>query len=160
MNVAIIVAAGQGTRMGTARPKQFLELAGVPVLVHTLRRLGQAATIAAYVVVAPPAETSELLTLAARYELRKLAHVVAGGATRTESVPRGRQAVRAATAQIVAVHDGVRPFVTPTEIDETVRAAERTGAALLVAPVVDTIKEIESGQVARSLAPPSLRPAM
>src|ERR1041384_8858200 len=100
MNVAIIVAAGQGTRMGTARPKQFLELAGVPVLVHTLRRLGQAATIAAYVVVAPPAETSELLTLAARYELRKLAHVVAGGAARTESGAGGLPAGRAGAGPV------------------------------------------------------------
>ena len=160
MNVAIIVAAGQGTRMGGARAKQFLELAGVPVIVHTLRRFEQCASIAAYIVVLPAAETRNFLPLVEHYKLRKLTRIVAGGATRTESVARGLQAVQAATAGIIGVHDGVRPFVTPAEIDQTVRAAETSGAAILVAPIVDTIKEIDDDQITRTLPRAQLRRAL
>ncbi len=151
MNVAIIVAAGQGTRMGGERAKQFLAFAGAPVIVHTLRRFEQSATIAACIIVLPAAETHEFQTKIESYGLRKRAHVVAGGATRTESVARGLAAVGNAAVEIIAVHDGVRPFVTAAEIDRTVRAAERDGAALLVAPVVDTIKELNAGHVTRTL---------
>ncbi|HYX42792.1 MAG TPA: 2-C-methyl-D-erythritol 4-phosphate cytidylyltransferase [Pyrinomonadaceae bacterium] len=160
MNVAIIVAAGQGARMGGGRAKQFLELAGVPVIVHTLRRFEQCATIDAYVVVLPTTETSGFLTIAEHYKLRKLTRLVAGGTTRTESVARGLQAVQAATAGIIAVHDGVRPFVTPAEIDRTVRAAETSGAAILVAPIVDTIKETHDDQITRTLPREQLRRAL
>ena len=151
MNVAIIAAAGQGTRLGGKRAKQFQELGGIPVIIHTLRRFERSATIADVIVVLPSSETSSFLALASRYELRKLARVVAGGESRTESIWRGLQAIRATTAEIVAVHDGVRPFVSPEEIDRTVRAAEETGAAILAAPATDTIKEVEGGRVRRTL---------
>ena len=160
MNVAIIVAAGQGTRIGGERPKQFLELAGVPVIVHTLRRFEQCATIDACIVVLPALETSSFLTIAEQYKLRKLTRIVAGGATRTESVARGLQTIQSAKAGIIAVHDGVRPFVRPAEIDQTVRAAETSGAAVLVAPVVDTIKEVLGDQLARTLPREQLRRAL
>jgi 2-C-methyl-D-erythritol 4-phosphate cytidylyltransferase len=101
--------------------------------------------------VVPAGEQTELLALAAKYGLRKLSRVVAGGATRTESIWRGLQTVRAATAGIVAVHDGVRPFVTPEEIDRVVLEAESSGAAILASPVVETIKEVKAGRVARTL---------
>src|SRR5436305_2985748 len=138
MNVAIIAAAGQGTRMGGERPKQFLELAGIPVIIHTLKRFEQCAEIQEVIVVLPGEDTANFLSLVGKYGLRKLARVVQGGATRAESVWRGLQSVRAATAEIVAVHDGVRPFVTPEEITQTVLAARESGAAILTAPVVDT----------------------
>ncbi len=153
MNVAIIAAAGQGRRLGGVRAKQFLELAGVPVIIHTLRRFEQCASIHEVVVVLPQAETAGFLALAGKYGLRKLARVVTGGKTRAESVWRGLQAVRAATAGVVAVHDGVRPFVTPEEIARCVREAAASGAAVLAAPVIDTIKEAaeDSRAVARTL---------
>ena len=151
MNIAIIAAAGQGTRAGGGRAKQFREISGTPIIIHTLRRFEQSTTIGEVLVVVPAGEQSELLALAARYGLRKLARVVVGGATRTESIWRGLQTVRAATARVVAVHDGVRPFVTPEEIDRTVEEAARSGAAVLAAPVVDTIKEVEDGRVTRTL---------
>jgi 2-C-methyl-D-erythritol 4-phosphate cytidylyltransferase len=160
MNVAIIAAAGQGKRMGGGRAKQFLELAGTPIIIHTLKRFEQCAAIDEVFVVLPATEAASFLTLAARYGLRKLSRVVAGGQTRAESVWRALQAVRAATARIVAVHDGVRPFVTPEEIARTVAQAEATGAAILTAQAVDTIKEIENGQVRRTLARAALRHAL
>jgi 2-C-methyl-D-erythritol 4-phosphate cytidylyltransferase len=85
---------------------------------------------------------------------------VTGGATRAESVWRGLQAIRPATAEIVAVHDGVRPFVTPDEISRTVEAATAGGAAILTAPATDTIKEVENGEVRRTLARARLRHAL
>jgi 2-C-methyl-D-erythritol 4-phosphate cytidylyltransferase len=160
MNIAIIAAAGQGTRLGGKRAKQFLELAGVPVIVHTLKKFELCAAIQEVVLVLPAAETTSFLEMAGKYALRKLARVVPGGETRGESVWRGLQGVRAATAEIIAVHDGVRPFVTIDEIERTVRAAEMSGAAILTAPVVDTIKEVETEAVARTLERAHLRCAL
>ena len=151
MNVAIIAAAGRGTRMGGERTKQFRELAGIPIIIHTLRRFEQCATIGETVVAVPSDEVGGFLALAARYGLTKLARVVPGGETRAETTRRALQAVRAATAEVIAVHDGVRPFVTPEEIDQVVRAAEADGAAILAAPATDTLKEVEDGCVRRTL---------
>jgi 2-C-methyl-D-erythritol 4-phosphate cytidylyltransferase len=165
MNVAVIVAAGRGTRAGEgAGPKQFRLLAGVPVLIHTLRRFEDCETITRAVAVVPADSAGEFEVSAREYDLKKLARVVAGGATRTESVWKGLQAIDqdddAAAACVVAVHDGVRPFVSPAEIDATVRAAERHGAALLVAPATDTIKEVRAGRVAGTLERAALRRAL
>jgi 2-C-methyl-D-erythritol 4-phosphate cytidylyltransferase len=160
MNVAIIVAAGRGARAGGGQAKQFRALAGVPLIIHTLRRFEQSTTIGEIVVVTPAAETANFLRLAGQYHLAKLTRVVAGGATRTESVWQGLKSVRAATAGIIAVHDGVRPFVTPEEIDRTVRAAEDMGAAVLTAPVIDTIKVIEDGKIIDTPVREKLRRAL
>ena len=151
MNVAIIAAAGRGTRMGGERAKQFLELGGTPIIIHTLRRFEQCATIGEVIVVVPADAVGGFIALAGRHRLGKLARIVPGGQTRTETVWRGLQAMRAATTNIVAVHDGVRPFVTPEEIDRTVRAAEATGAAILAVPATDTIKEVAGGCIRRTL---------
>ncbi|HEX8424564.1 MAG TPA: 2-C-methyl-D-erythritol 4-phosphate cytidylyltransferase [Pyrinomonadaceae bacterium] len=159
MNVAIIVAAGRGTRAGGEGPKQFRALAGVPLLLHTLRQFEECAAVEEIVVVAPVRETNFHLA-ASSYGLRKVARVVEGGATRTESVWRGLQTLDGARTRIVAVHDGVRPFVTPAEIERTIRAAEETGAAVLCAPVIDTIKVIEGERIARTLPRETLRRAL
>jgi len=160
MNVAIIAAAGQGTRMAGKRPKQFLELAGTPILFHTLKAFEQCDVIEEIIVVIPPQESAGFLSLANKFGLRKLARVVPGGTTRAQSVLHGLQAVREATAEIVAVHDGVRPFVTPDEIARTVYAASREGAAILVAAPIDTIKEVRDGSVVKTLKRDELRSAL
>lgn len=160
MNVAIIAAAGQGTRFGTERRKQFIEIANVPVIIHTLKRFDECAEIQEIILVLPAEERSEFLALAGKYNLRKIARVIAGGQTRAESVWRGVHAVRASTARIVAVHDGVRPFVTADEISRTVRAAHETGAAILTAPVIDTIKQVEGDRVVATLERERLRRAL
>ena len=146
--------------MGGKRPKQFLEIAGTPVIIHTLKRFEQCAAIQEVIVVLPAQDAAGFLALAGKYHLRKLARVVPGGRTRAESVWRGLQAVRAATAEIIAVHDGVRPLVTPDEIERTVRAAEQAGAAILTAAVVETIKEVENEQVVRTPERARLRRAL
>src|SRR6266850_3828911 len=160
MNVAIIAAAGQGMRMAGKRPKQFLELAGTPILFHTLKAFEQCDVIQEIIAVIPTQESAGFLSLASKFGLRKLAKVVPGGATRAQSVLHGLQAVREATAEIIAVHDGVRPFVTPDEIKRTVDAANREGAAFLVTAPVDTIKQVKDGTVMKTLRRDELRNAL
>jgi len=160
MNIAIIAAAGTGSRMASDRPKQFLQLAGTPIIFHTLKPFELCDSIHEVIVVLPAEESAEFLAQAGKRGLRKLARVVPGGTTRADSVKRGLQAIRAATAEIVAVHDGVRPFVTVEEIAETIEAAQRDGAAILATPATDTIKLIEGTSVAKTLERSKLRQAL
>jgi 2-C-methyl-D-erythritol 4-phosphate cytidylyltransferase len=160
MNIAIIAAAGSGTRMASDRPKQFLLLAGMPVIFHTLKPFEECENIHEVIVVLPAEESAGFLSLAAKYGLRKLARVVPGGTTRADSVKRGLMSIRSATAEIVAVHDGVRPFVTVDEIDAVVQAAQADGAAILVAPVTDTIKQVEAQRVVKTFDRGGLRRAL
>jgi len=149
MNVAIVVAAGKGTRLGGNRPKQFLELGGIPVIIHTLRQFERCPEINEIVIVLPAGETDAFLSFAHEFGLPKVTRAVAGGETRAQSVQCGLSVI--GEAEIVAVHDGVRPFVTPDEIGKVVSAARATGAAILVAPVTDTIKQIDRGRVTATL---------
>ena len=160
MNIAIIAAAGAGTRMASDRPKQFLLLAGTPVIFHTLKIFEQCDSIDEVIVVLPAEESAGFLSLAGKLGVRKVARVVPGGVTRADSVKRGLMAIRSATAEIVAVHDGVRPFVTVEEIDATVAAAKADGAAILVAPVTDTIKQVGDEVVVETLDRGALRRAL
>lgn len=160
MNIAIIAAAGTGTRMASERPKQFLQLAGIPIIVHTLKAFEQCESIHEIIVVLPADASAEFLDAASKHGLRKVVKVVPGGITRAESVKRGLLAIRAATAEIVAVHDGVRPFVTGEDINNTVHAAEKHEAAILVSRATDTIKQVQDDWVARTLERSDLRHAL
>ncbi len=160
MNVAIIAAAGQGARMAGKRPKQFLELAGVPVIFHTLKAFEQCDAIQEIIVVTAREETGGFLSLADKYKLRKLKAVVPGGVSRAESVRNGLHALEESGVDIVAVHDAVRPFVTADEIARTVQAAKLEGAAILVSVPVDTVKEVKDEAVVRTLHRAGLRNAL
>jgi len=163
MNIAIIAAAGTGSRMAPsahARPKQFLELAGTPIIFHTLKPFELCDSIQEVIVVLPPEASAAFLTQAGKRGLRKLTRVLPGGVTRADSVKRGLMAIRSATVEIVAVHDGVRPFVTVEEIEETVEAARRDGAAILATPVTDTIKVVDNESIVETLARQHLRQAL
>jgi 2-C-methyl-D-erythritol 4-phosphate cytidylyltransferase len=160
MNIAIIAAAGTGSRMASDRPKQFLQLAGSPIIFHTLKPFELCESIQEVIVVLPAEESAAFLALAGKHGLRKLARVVPGGSTRADSVKRGLLSIRPATAEIVAVHDGVRPFVTVEEIDNTVAAAQRDGAAILATPATDTIKLVEGDVVVKTLERRNLRQAL
>ncbi len=158
MNVAIVVAAGSGTRLGGNRPKQFLELGGVPIIIHALRQFERCHAINEIVAVLPAEETAGFLSQAKEFGLEKLSRVVAGGPTRAQSVQRGLAAI--GEAKLVAVHDGVRPFVTSAEIEDVLQAAKTSGAAILVAPVADTIKEVEGDRIVRTVPRNKLRRAL
>jgi 2-C-methyl-D-erythritol 4-phosphate cytidylyltransferase len=158
MNVAIVVAAGKGTRLGGDRPKQFLELGGVPIIVHTLRQFERSREISEVITVLPAEDTAGFQSLAKEFGLTKASRAIAGGATRGQSVRCGLNAI--SDAEIVAVHDGARPFVTPDEIDRVVEAAKSTGAAILTAPVSDTIKRVAGPRVVETLPRAQLRRAL
>jgi len=160
MNTAIIAAAGRGNRMASDRPKQFLLLAGIPIVVHTLRQFEECESIQEIIVVLPAEESAGFLSMVGKFGLRKLGKVVPGGSTRADSVKRGLMSIRAATADIVAVHDGVRPLVSVEEIDRTVASARENGAAILVGPAIDTIKEVNGDSVVRTLNRKQLRRAL
>ena len=158
MNVAILVGGGRGVRFGGDRPKQFLELNGTPIIVHTLRQFELSRQIDQVVVVLPASEITVFQSLADKFDLKKISRVVAGGETRAQSVKSGLAAIE--QAEVVAVHDAVRPLVTHDEIDRVVVAAAESGAAILVAGVSETIKEVENNRVARTVARAHLRRAL
>src|SRR5438105_4182790 len=158
MNVAIVVAAGKGTRLGGDRPKQFLELGGVPVIIHALRQFERSKQISEVITVLPAEETAGFESLAGKFGLTKASRAVAGGATRAQSVRNGLNQI--AGADIVAVHDGVRPFVTADEIDNVVLAAQKTGAAILTAAVADTIKRVDADRIVETIQRATLRRAL
>lgn len=151
INTAIIPAAGIGSRMHTDRAKQMLELGGIPVLVHTLRRFEDAQAIDQIILVLQPNLTSEVLTLLSKYTLKKIARVVGGGAERQDSVYQGLQVIRETNAGIVVVHDAVRPFIRPAEIEQVVQRAETKGAAIMASPAIDTIKQVKQSTIRRTL---------
>jgi 2-C-methyl-D-erythritol 4-phosphate cytidylyltransferase len=126
MAVALIVAAGSGERLGAGRPKAFVVLAGRPMLEWSLDAV-RAAGIEEIVVAAPPDVSLERV------------RVVAGGATRSESV---RAALAAAPpGDEVVVHDAARPLVTPELVTATLAALDEADCAIAAAPVTDTVKE-------------------
>ncbi len=159
MNTAIIVAAGSGSRFGSGQPKQFVEILGKPIIIHTLERFEACPPVDEIVLVlsAPMIEEFEISNF--RSEITKLKKIVAGGATRAESVRNGLNAVDPAS-EIVAVHDGARPLVTSAEIAATIEKARETGAACLVAPVTDTIKTIRGDEISGTLDRDKLRRAL
>ena len=158
MNVAIVVAGGKGVRFGGDRPKQFLEVNGSPIIIHTLRQFERCREIGSVVVVLPAEETAGFQSLIEKFALQKVTRIVAGGATRAQSVKTGLATIE--KAEVVAVHDGVRPLVTPDEIDSVVKAAGESGAAILVAGLADTIKDVRSNRVVNTLPRVNLRRAL
>ncbi len=143
---AVIVAAGSSQRMG-GENKLLLELAGVPVLTHTLAAFEKCAAIRDIVLVCREQDILPYTELARAAGIEKLRTVTRGGDSRTASVLAGISAAPADTV-LVAVHDGARPLVSEAVIAEAVYAAAETGAAAPVVPVKDSIKRIEDGCIA------------
>ncbi|NTV15512.1 MAG: 2-C-methyl-D-erythritol 4-phosphate cytidylyltransferase [Desulfobulbaceae bacterium] len=136
----IIPAGGVGLRMGAACPKQFLALAGVPVLARTVRIFRRLPECHPIVVVAPAAHLEATRAMLARFVPDQAVTVVPGGETRQDSVRAGLAALPP-EVNLVVVHDGVRPLLAPELVRACLAAAAETGAALLAVPVRDTVKE-------------------
>ncbi len=150
--MAVIPAAGSGTRMGFSRPKQFMDLCGKPLLAATLERFQQCDLIDGIVVVVSEQDitycTNEIVK---QYGLSKVATVVAGGQSRQESVRNGIEAVSNSSMRIL-IHDGARPLVTPELIERVIKASWRCRAVIPGIPVKDTLKEIDSrGRVVKTV---------
>ncbi len=149
--VALIVpAGGAGLRLGSTR-KQFRELAGLPVLVHTLRRFDGHEEIDAIYLAAPIDRVEDLREELERFEINKIAAIVPGGATRQESVAAALACV-AGELPIVLVHDAVRPFVSTREISAVIAAVRRYGAAATAIPVADTLRRVDGGLFGETVA--------
>ncbi|NJM52220.1 MAG: 2-C-methyl-D-erythritol 4-phosphate cytidylyltransferase [Blastocatellia bacterium] len=147
-------------RFGSQTPKQFLKLGSKPLIIHTLECFQSCPSINQIILVLPAHQTTGFLQIISQYGITKLTKIVAGGATRAESVWKGFKVIQAIKAKIVAVHDGARPLVTPEEITACIEQAEETGAAILVAPVTDTIKEIKDGKIIQTIDRNKLRRAL
>ncbi len=164
----IIPAAGLGTRMAPVstakdpRPhpsKQFTDLAGTPILVHTLRRFAAMNEISEIWIALRENEISgfrERLRQEFPDLLKKKIELVVGGEHRQQSVEHALNAISAAPDDIVLVHDAVRPLVTSEVIHEVIEAAKRYGAAIAGLPAVDTVKQVErtaEGAIIKSTIP-------
>jgi 2-C-methyl-D-erythritol 4-phosphate cytidylyltransferase len=153
--VVIIPAAGLGTRMASAanaknkKPaasKQFTELAGTPILIHTLRKFASSSEVAEICIALRANEIEGFrrrLEKEAKDVLAKNVLLVEGGEHRQQSVAKAIAAISAAPDDIVLVHDAVRPFVTEENIHDVIDAARKYGAAIAGVPAVDTIKEVQ-----------------
>lgn len=145
----MLVAAGRGERMGAGRPKAFLSLSGRPLLLRAAEAFEATPEVDAIVAVVPAGDQREAHDLLA--PLPKVTAVVAGGATRQDSVRAGLGALPAGFDGIVLVHDAARALIEPSLIAAVVRAAAETGAAIPVLPLVDTIKRVRDGAVQETL---------
>jgi 2-C-methyl-D-erythritol 4-phosphate cytidylyltransferase len=150
---AIIVAAGKGERMGASLPKVFLPLAGMPLLIHTLRNVGRSPIIAKLVLVIASEREALCRELLATYgSFGSPVTLVHGGPARQDSVRFGLAALDQ-ECDIVVIHDAARPFVSAELIHRSVTVAAMVGGALVAVPVRDTIKRVtEAGTVVETVS--------
>jgi 2-C-methyl-D-erythritol 4-phosphate cytidylyltransferase len=142
--LAIIPAGGAGRRMGGGIAKQYLPLAGIPVLVHTLRVFQGSPLVDEIVLAVPEGDIPEVRrAIVESHGLSKVVLVVAGGRERQDSVRNALQQVRTEHG-IILVHDGVRPFITHRLLERVIAAARECGAATVGVPVRDTVKAVDA----------------
>lgn len=139
ISAAIIVAAGQGKRMGGETRKQFLMLEGKEILAHTVERFEQFSKIKEIVLVTGEDDIASVKAMVMNYGWKKIRAVVCGGKERQDSVKCGLQAL-SLTTEIVLIHDGVRPFITEEMINRSIDAAQDFDGCVLGVPAKDTIK--------------------
>lgn len=139
----VIVAGGKGLRMGTDIPKQFLPVGGVPVLMRTINAFHGFDADMDIILVLPSDQQDYWSELCRKYSFCTPHSIADGGETRFHSVRNGL--ALAADEGLIAVHDGVRPFVTAEVIERCFAEAERKKAVIPVVPVVDTVRQITDG---------------
>jgi len=149
--IAILPAAGFGTRMGGESPKQFRLLDGVPLLLFTLRRLAACPSITEFLVATRGDEIEPLGARLAEERLGRPLRVVSGGDTRQESV--GNALAQAPQdAELILVHDAVRPLVTREQVERVIAEARARRAAILGIPAMDTVKEVKRASLPGDVA--------
>ncbi len=137
---AIVLAGGRSTRMGGGPNKQFIELLGKPLVYYSLAAFEQCPAIDAVVLVRRPDYAQQAEQIVREFGFKKVAAFADGGAERQDSVSNGLRACESRT-DIVAVHDGARPLVTPALIESTITSARAFGTGIAATKVVDTLKE-------------------
>lgn len=149
MNVIVIIpAAGLGTRMApagkkTAISKQFFEINGTPILVHTLRVFARNRQVNKIIVALRKTEMQQFQTRLEQERIAEKVELVEGGEHRQDSVANALASLKAALDDVVLVHDAVRPFVDDEIIGNIVHEVEKRGAAIAGLPASDTIKQVE-----------------
>ena len=151
---AVVVAAGSSTRMG--EDKILIPLEEEPVIVHTVRALELAPQITEIVVVTRQDLIVPVAQLCQDYGFEKVRKVVAGGASRLHSVRIGTLELSRGL-ELIAIHDGARPFVPQDVIEQVIRKAGECGAAAPAVPINDTVKEVREGLVERTVDRTMLR---
>lgn len=142
--IAIIPAGGAGKRMGGSIPKQYLSLAGVPILVHTLRVFQNSSLIDEILLVVPEGDIPDVRRdLVQGYHIYKVSLVLHGGRERQDSVGNALAHLRD-EHEVIVIHDGVRPFVTGALVERVVAGAREFGAATVGVPIRDTVKEVDA----------------
>ena len=136
----IIVAGGSGSRMGLVTPKQFLELLGLPILMHTLKKFQQSIDDGEIILALPEKEQNTWQALCEKHHFDVPHQIVNGGDSRFHSVQNALQKVN--EKSIVAIHDGVRPLVSETVINNCIQSAEKIGAAVPTLHIHDSIRKI------------------
>jgi len=149
--VAILPAAGLGTRMGADAPKQFRLLDGAPVVVFTLRRLAACPLIGKFLIATHADEIGPLNQRIAAERLSRPFRVLQGGDTRQESVAKALAEIPPET-EFVLVHDAVRPLVTRDQVERVIGEAKRCRAAILGIPAMDTVKEVKRASLPEDVA--------
>jgi 2-C-methyl-D-erythritol 4-phosphate cytidylyltransferase len=146
MNTALIVAGGSGRRMNQPKRKQYLMLAGKPIIAHTVSAFEKCHHIDAILLVIPaddiPMVRQNVLPILG---LSKPIQLVAGGKHRQDSVYNGLKAIDPA-CRIVVIHDGVRPFVSPAQISACILETEKHGACIMGIPAFDTLKKVQGNR--------------
>lgn len=150
MNIGLIVAAGRGYRVGGPLPKQYLPLAGRPILRHTIEALARHPAIDAVQVLIHPDD--QALYEQAAAGLEKLLAVRFGGKERQDSVRLGLEAIGALKPETVLIHDAVRPFIAPETISAVLAVLARGSAAIVGVPLADTLKRVQDGVVSGTLS--------
>ncbi|MFC4872776.1 2-C-methyl-D-erythritol 4-phosphate cytidylyltransferase [Negadavirga shengliensis] len=138
---AIIVAGGAGTRMGATLPKQYLSLNGLPVLMHTLNVFYRGNPAINLILVLPEKDFDFWKELCGKHLFSVPHSLVKGGHSRFQSVKNGLEAIPSSDG-LVAIHDGVRPFVKEEVIEKSYQEAEKTGSAITVVPLKDSIRKV------------------
>jgi 2-C-methyl-D-erythritol 4-phosphate cytidylyltransferase len=150
MNTALIFAGGAGRRMHSAgKPKQFLELHGKPIIIHTLEHFDRHPEIDAIAVVCIAGWIDYLKDLLIRFHIKKVRWIVPGGETSQESTRAGLGILEAncdPRDTIVLIHDGVRPLITEKLISDNIAAVKEYGNAITAAPAIETIITVDDNE--------------
>jgi 2-C-methyl-D-erythritol 4-phosphate cytidylyltransferase len=145
---AIIVAAGSGVRLGAKIPKAFVKINSKPMLEYSLQAHQDCKTVRQIILVKPPSYQFNGLAYFDRFS--KLSAIVTGGKERPDSVKAGLNAI-SPDADIILIHDAARPLIRPEQIDSVISAVIKHGAAILAAPVTDTIKSANKFVIKRTI---------
>ena len=138
-NSCIIVAGGNGSRMGNDLPKQFLLMGGIPVLMRTIQNFYDFDPTLQLILVLPESEMETWSGLCLHYQFAVAHQVISGGDTRFESVNKGLSL--ALDCNLIAVHDGVRPLVSHDTLSRCFKCADEKGTAIPVLPAKESLRE-------------------